>query len=453
MVKIYFLTIFKKCEHMFDFLILRCYTILTNNERRQSMLDEKRLKILTESAKYDVSCSSSGSSRKNAAGGLGNANYAGICHSFTEDGRCISLLKILLTNVCAYDCLYCVNRRSNDVPRASATPDEICELVINFYKRNYIEGLFLSSAVDKNPDHTMELLLDTVIKLRKKYFFNGYIHLKGIPGADYSLIQRAALYADRMSFNLELPSEKSLKLLAPQKNKNAIMLPMQAVAREKSDYAANKISKFLPAGQTTQMIVGASPETDGKIIRLSQALYKKFSLKRVYYSSYLPANFKTSLLPSSPVGLLREHRLYQADWLLRFYGFSAEELLDENGNFSKEYDPKCFWALNNMDKFPVEINTAPPEVLVRVPGIGFRGANKIVRARRYGKLSFEDLARMRIVLKRAANFITVNGKFFGTESVRLIKNSLAAVCEQERIEQLTLFSSPEIASAAVVGEL
>ena len=252
------------------------------------MIEADRLKILTESAKYDVSCSSSGSSRKNTKDGIGNADISGICHSFTEDGRCISLLKILLTNYCSYDCQYCINRHSNDIPRAIATPDEICELVINFYQRNYIEGLFLSSAIYKSPDYTMELLLEVVTKLRKVYKFNGYIHLKGIPKADYLLIQQAGALVDRMSFNIELPSEKSLKLLAPQKNKTAILTPMKSVASEYIYHKSNKSNKFLPAGQTTQMIVGASPESDGQIVRLTQALYKNYKLKRVYYSSYIP---------------------------------------------------------------------------------------------------------------------------------------------------------------------
>ena len=304
------------------------------------MLDAKRLTILTESAKYDVSCSSSGSARKNS-GGIGNASYGGICHSFTTDGRCISLLKILMTNKCAYDCLYCVNRRSNDVPRASATPDEICEVTMEFYKRNYIEGLFLSSAVEGNPDKTMELLLETVIKLRKVYGFNGYIHLKGIPGADKLLLDRAGSYVDRMSFNIELPSEKSLKTLAPQKSRKSIFLPMNNMATEYIMARKEKNYRFLPAGQTTQMIIGASPETDGQIIKLTEGLYDRFKLKRVYFSSYVPTNYKTSLLPTTPVGLLREHRLYQADWLLRFYGFKADELLSADENFDLSVDPKC----------------------------------------------------------------------------------------------------------------
>lgn len=418
------------------------------------MLDYQRLQILTESAKYDVSCSSSGSSRRNTPKGIGNAEISGICHSFTEDGRCISLLKILLTNKCAYDCQYCVNRRSNDVPRAEATPEEICELVINFYKRNMIEGLFLSSAVDQNPDNTMEKLLDTVIRLRKLYRFNGYIHLKGIPSADQKLIMRAGEYVDRMSFNVELPSERSLKLLAPQKSKTGILQPMDLMAKERRQASSIKYNKFLPAGQTTQMIVGASPESDGHIVRLTQGLYKKFSLKRVYFSAYVPTNDLNPALPTLPVGLLREHRLYQADWLMRFYGFTAEELLDENENIPEGYDPKCHWALKHPEFFPVEINLAPPEVLVRVPGIGFRSAYKIVNARRYAKLDFDDLAKMRVVLKRAKNFITCKGKFLGTDNQLMIKNTLLLTAnDSEPFTQLSLFSTDEIKRSVLIGEI
>lgn len=418
------------------------------------MLDYERLKILTESAKYDVSCSSSGSSRRNTKGGLGNASMCGICHSFTEDGRCISLLKILLTNKCTYDCQYCVNRRSNDVPRAEASPEEICELVISFYRRNMIEGLFLSSAVDQSPDATMEKLLDTVIRLRKLHRFNGYIHLKGIPSADKKLIMRAGEYVDRMSFNIELPSERSLKLLAPQKSKMGILAPMGYMATEKKDAVSVKYSKFLPAGQTTQMIVGASPESDGQIIRLTQGLYKKFNLKRVYFSSYVPTNDKNVNLPTSPIGLLREHRLYQVDWLLRFYGFSAEEILDEGENLPEGYDPKCHWALKHPEFFPVEINTAPPEILLRVPGIGFKGAYKIVNARKYSKLDFSDLQKMRIVLKRAINFITCKGKFFGTENQLAVKNTLLLTSTDNVIlSQLSMFSNDEIRQSVLLGEI
>ncbi|MBR1676471.1 MAG: putative DNA modification/repair radical SAM protein [Clostridia bacterium] len=404
------------------------------------MIDGNRLKILVESAKYDVSCSSSGSERKNRDYGLGNCAVEGICHSFTEDGRCISLLKILLSNDCVYNCEYCVNRRSNDVPRATATPDEICDLVINFYKRNMIEGLFLSSAIHISPDNTMEMLCDTVVKLRTVYHFNGYIHLKGIPSADSKLIVKAGEYADRMSFNIELPSENSLKLLAPQKDKSSILTPMNLMANEYKYAKSIRYNKFLPAGQTTQMIVGASPETDGQIIRLSQGLYRKYALKRVYYSSYVPINTKSALLPMKPVGLHREHRLYQADWLLRFYGFSAEEIIGNDENLSEEYDPKCGWALRHPELFPVDVNTAPPEMLVRVPGIGFKSAYKIVSARKYGKLSFDDLTRMRVVMKRAIHFITVSGKFLGTENTKLIAASLSNKNDLTANVQLSLFT-------------
>lgn len=419
------------------------------------MIDETRLKILTDSAKYDVSCSSSGSNRSNRTGGTGNASYAGICHSFTADGRCISLLKILLSNKCSYNCLYCVNRASNDVPRASATPDEICELVMHFYKRNYIEGLFLSSAVEKSADYTMERLLETVIKLRTTYRFNGYIHLKGIPHADRLLVQRAGNYADRMSFNVELPSEQSLKLLAPQKSVDSIFVPMKMLSKNVLALTdgARRRQSFLPAGQTTQMIVGASPETDGQILRLTQWFYNVPKLKRVYYSSYVPTNFTTSYLPARPTGLLREHRLYQADWLLRFYGFTADEIVDERGNLDPSLDPKCGWALRHLDEFPLEVNTAPVERLVRVPGIGIRGANRIREARKYTKLTFDDLKRMRIVLKRAVSFITANGKFYGTENPDRIRQTLLVADTRENAEQLSLFSSPEINTSVLTGEL
>lgn len=415
------------------------------------MIDEKRLKILTDGAKYDVSCSSSGSRRKNVDGGLGNASFGGICHSFTSDGRCISLLKILITNDCVFDCKYCPNKRSADVARAIATPKEICELVIGFYKRNYIEGLFLSSAVYLTPDHTMELLYETVKTLREEYRFNGYIHLKGIPHADPLLTEKAAKYADRMSYNIELPSEKSLRLLAPQKTKESVLLPMQTLAKEKREFALERklktgkderegTGKFLPAGQTTQMIVGASPESDGTILRLSQAMYRKFDLKRVYFSSYLPV-VPDPLLPDKPTGLLREHRLYQADWLLRFYGFSAEEILGENENLPMEYDPKCAWALKHLDRFPVEVNTASLEELLRTPGIGARGAYKITSARKYCTLTFEHLQKMRIVLKRAKHFITCAGKFLGEKSEKKIESRLILSERVSSATQLSLFDA------------
>ena len=377
------------------------------------MLDGERLKILTESAKYDVSCSSSGSARANRKGGLGNASFGGICHSFTPDGRCVSLLKILQSNRCAYNCLYCPNRADADVPRAAATPDEICQLTVAFYKRNYIEGLFLSSAVDGSPDRTMDTMLDTVIRLRKVYNFNGYIHLKGIPHADRALAMRAAQYVDRMSYNIEFPSEHSLKLLAPQKSKESVLLPIRRLSDEKKASSAEKSRKkpkFLPAGQTTQMIVGASPEADGQILRLSEALYRKFSLKRVYYSSYIPV-VHHSLLPDKCAGLLREHRLYQADWLLRYYGFQASDLLsEEQPSFNVFLDHKCDWALRHLELFPVEINRADYAELLKVPGIGVKSATRIVRSRQNGPLTFEHLKRMGIVLKRAKYFITCSGK-------------------------------------------
>ncbi|MBO7187342.1 MAG: putative DNA modification/repair radical SAM protein [Clostridia bacterium] len=417
------------------------------------MLDGERLKILTESAKYDVSCSSSGSKRS-GEGTLGDCSKGGICHSFTADGRCVSLLKILLTNKCCYDCLYCVNRRSVDAPRASATPDEICELTMNFYKRNYIEGLFLSSAVERSPDYTMERLLETVIKLRKQYGFGGYIHLKGVPGADRLLIERAGMYVDRMSFNIELPTENSLRLLAPQKSAKTIFAPMRQLSDDIYKDEPGKFRRgFLPAGQTTQMIVGASPEKDGHILRLTQGLYDKYKLKRVYFSSYVPTNFKTEYLPTTPVGLLREHRLYQADWLLRFYGFSAKEILDEDENLEVGYDPKCHWALKNPHRFPVEVNTADYEMLVRVPGIGIRSARRIVSARKYGKLDFEMLKRMRVVLKRAKHFITVGGKFFGNDDFRVIKNLLLLDSSSDNYTQLSLFSNDEISGSVLTGEV
>ncbi len=417
------------------------------------MIDETRLEILTSSAKYDVSCSSSGSRRKNTESGIGNAYASGICHSFTPDGRCISLLKILMSNECIYDCEYCPNRNSADVPRAKITPDEICELVINFYKRNYIEGLFLSSAVFETPNRTMELLAETVRKLRKEYNFNGYIHLKGIPYADKTIVEKAARLVDRMSYNVELPSEKSLKLLAPQKTKDSLLMPMKELKNAIESDKLNKVrNRALPAGQTTQMIIGASPESDGQILKLTEALYRKMNLKRVYYSSYLPV-VKSSKLPDTGAGLLREHRLYQADWLIRFYGFDVNEICNEDENLSVEYDPKCAWALKNMHLFPVEINTAPLETLLRVPGIGAKSAYKITEARRYANLDFDNLAKMRVVLKRAKHFITCKGKFYGSGSITAISNSLLISDGGEVNEQLTMFSENSTALSALTGQI
>ncbi|AQR97105.1 putative DNA modification/repair radical SAM protein [Clostridium saccharoperbutylacetonicum] len=380
----------------------------------------EKLKVLSNAAKYDVSCSSSGSKRKNINNGLGNASESGICHSFTPDGRCISLLKILFSNDCVFDCKYCINGASRDFLRVSFTPDEVCDLTINFYKRNYIEGLFLSSAVINNSNYTMELLLQTVKKLRLEKKFNGYIHLKAIPGADDKLIQTAGTFVDRMSVNIELPSNDSLKLLAPQKSKDKILKPMSIIKNSIINYSEMKKSikstpLFVPGGQSTQLIVGATPESDSKIIKLSEALYDKYSLKRVYYSAYVPVIKDNKLLPDiTHPPMLREHRLYQADWLLRYYGFKADELLkNDNDNFDLNFDPKTHWALENLNEFPVEINKATYEKLLRIPGIGVTSAKKILKIRRVHNLTFEDLRNLRVVLKRAKYFITCNGKYQG----------------------------------------
>ena len=379
----------------------------------------EKLQVLADSAKYDVSCSSSGSKRKSVKGQLGNAALAGICHSWADDGRCISLLKVLFTNCCIYDCKYCVNRVTNDVKRASFTPDELCQLTMEFYRRNYIEGLFLSSAVLKSPDYTMELIILALKKLRYEHKFNGYIHVKSIPGADLRLVHEAGLLADRMSINIELPSVQGLRLLAPQKDHEAIIKPMSYVneqikgGNELTIYKKKQL--FVPAGQTTQLIVGATRDNDLTILNLTQKLYKQYKLKRVYYSAYVPVNDHKDLpsINTSPP-LLREHRIYQADWLLRFYGFEAHELLNEGHcSFDTRVDPKCDWALQHMDQFPVEINLAPLEMLLRVPGIGYKMAERIVKARRIAPLNYEDLKRMRVVLKRAKYFITCKGKYYG----------------------------------------
>ena len=378
---------------------------------------QRKLMILADAAKYDVACTSSGVSRRSGGTGLGNSRACGICHSFASDGRCISLLKILLTNDCIYDCKYCKNRVSNDVPRATFTPEEICRLTIGFYRRNYIEGLFLSSGVIKNPHYTMELILETVRLLREKYDFKGYIHVKSIPGADEDLILRTGYYADRMSCNLELPTAEGLKKLAPNKTRQLILQPLRQVQKgilqNKEELTIYRHTpKFVPAGQSTQVIVGATPESDYEIISVAEAMYKKFSLRRVFYSAYIAVN-KDELLPAvdTKPPLLREHRLYQADWLMRFYGFRADELLSEqHASFNIALDPKCDWALRHLDQFPVEINNASYEMILRVPGIGVTGARRICRARRYAILDFNDLKRMGIVLKRAMYFITCSGR-------------------------------------------
>lgn len=379
----------------------------------------KKLEVLTDAAKYDVACTSSGTDRKNKKGGIGNAVKAGICHSFASDGRCISLLKVLMSNACAYDCSYCVNRRSNDVPRATFTPKELADLTINFYRRNYIEGLFLSSGIIGTPDHTCERMLEVLRLLREEYLFNGYIHVKAIPGADPALINRLGALADRMSVNLELPSEKSLLKLAPDKTKQSILKPMAQITNKIAEAKEGLVlykqqPTFAPAGQSTQIIIGASPETDYTILQLSAALYKKYELKRVFYSAYIPV-VESSNLPSldTKPPLLREHRLYQADWLLRFYGFNADEILEpEAPNFNPVLDPKCNWAINHMEWFPVEVNRADYETLLRVPGIGVKSAQKIVRTRRTTTLNFEGLKKLGIVLKRAKYFVTCSGKAF-----------------------------------------
>lgn len=378
----------------------------------------EKLNILSDAAKYDVSCTSSGVERRGDGTGMGNCRKAGICHSFSADGRCISLLKILFTNECIYDCKYCINRSSNDVVRTSFTPDEVCTLTMEFYRRNYIEGLFLSSGVLKSPDYTMELIYAALYKLRYEYNFQGYIHVKAIPGADQRLIRMTGYLADRMSVNMELPTAESLRLLAPHKSRKNILAPMRLV-QEKMKENRQEITvyrsapRFVPAGQSTQMIIGATPETDYQILRVTESLYKKFDLKRVFFSAFVPVNEDKALPSIREQGppLLREHRLYQADWLLRFYHFEADELLDEeNPNFNVLLDPKCCWALKHLETFPVEINRADYYTLLRVPGIGYKSAGRIVKARRLGSLEFEDLKKMGVVLKRALYFITCGGK-------------------------------------------
>ena len=377
---------------------------------------KEKLAILADAAKYDVSCSSSGSNRKGVKGDLGNTSAFGICHSFTEDGRCISLLKILLTNHCIYDCVYCISRRSNDIKRAAFTVEEIVDLTINFYRRNYIEGLFLSSGIFKDPNTTMERLVRVAKKLRLEERFNGYIHLKTIPGASDELIREAGLYADRLSINLEIPTKEGLKLLAPEKDHKQMLSNVEFV---KNELAINTIEKqkykhtpkFAPAGQTTQMIIGATNETDQKIIHVANYMYQKLSLKRVYYSGYVPV-LQDSRLPSlqSQVPVVRENRLYQADWLMRYYGFAPNEIVDERQPFlDLEIDPKLAWALRNSHLFPIDINQAPREMLLRIPGVGVRSVQKILMARKFQTLNYYDLKKMGVTLSRAKYFITCNG--------------------------------------------
>lgn len=372
----------------------------------------EKLEILADAAKYDVSCSSSGSNRKNTNKGLGDSEGSGICHSYTEDGRCVSLLKILLTNHCIYDCAFCVSRKSNDIKRAAFTVEEVVELTMNFYRRNYIEGLFLSSGIFKNADYTMERLVKIVKKLRIEERFNGYIHLKTIPGASEELLKEAGLYADRMSINLEMPTESGLKLLAPEKSHEDVKKPLDFIQKnivqlkdEKS--LIKSVPKFVPAGQSTQMVIGATPETDKEIMHTASNFYKDFSLKRVYYSGYIPISNDARLpIIGSQPPLIRENRLYQTDWLMRFYGFDVQEILnDANPNLDVDIDPKLSWALRNLEQFPVDVNTADYKMILRVPGIGVGSAKKIVQARKFGRLHQDQLKKIGIAFKKARHFI------------------------------------------------
>ena len=409
---------------------------------------EEKLRILSDAAKYDVSCSSSGSSRKNTNNGLGNAAINGICHSWSADGRCISLLKILMTNYCIYDCKYCINRKDNDIERAILSPDEIVKLTVNFYRRNYIEGLFLSSGIIKSADYTMELMIAVAKKLRLEEKFNGYIHMKVIPGASRQLINEIGLYVDRVSVNIEFAENTALKLLAPDKKPTDISTSMGLIRKNMIENAEDKkifksTPSFIPAGQTTQMIIGASGESDYAILSRSENLYKNFDLKRVYYSGYVPIN-KSGILVSTEqaVPMIREHRLYQADWLLRFYDFKADEILDEKDPFVDPLlDPKTNWAIKNSHFFPIEINKASYKDLLRVPGIGVTSAKRIVMTRKYSTIRYEHLKKLGIVIKRAKYFIVVNGEFLGfkKENPELLRNALM---EKEKMvtEQLRLFN-------------
>jgi putative DNA modification/repair radical SAM protein len=372
----------------------------------------EKLNILADAAKYDVSCSSSGGTRKNDNKGLGDSHASGICHTYTEDGRCVSLLKILLTNHCIFDCAYCVSRKSNDIERAAFTVEEVVELTMNFYRRNYIEGLFLSSGIFKNADFTMERLLRIVKKLRLEERFNGYIHLKTIPGASDELIREAGMYADRMSINLEMPTETGLKLLAPDKSHQDVIKPLRYVQNQIVQFKEERrliksVPQFVPAGQSTQMVIGATPESDKEIMHTAAAFYSNFSLKRVYYSGYIPISMDTRLpLIGSPPPLVRENRLYQADWLMRFYGFNVNELLnDTNPHLDIDIDPKLSWALRNLHYFPVDINVAAYRIILRVPGIGVGSAKKIVQARKFGKLRIDQLKKIGVAYNRAKHFI------------------------------------------------
>ncbi len=423
---------------------------------QESMSMYEKLNILSDAAKYDVACTSSGVDRQNDGTGIGNCQKSGICHTFTSDGRCVSLLKILFTNECIFDCKYCINRSSNDVVRTSFTPDEVCKLTIEFYRRNYIEGLFLSSGILKSPNYTMELIYASLYKLRYECNFQGYIHVKAIPGADEELIRRVGFLADRMSVNLELPTAESLRMLAPHKNRKNILTPMRLVQNKMAENRQEIVRyknapRFVPAGQSTQMIIGATPESDYQIINVAESLYQKFGLKRVFYSAFIHVNEDKALPAKTNEGppLLREHRLYQADWLLRYYGFQAKELLSEkNPNFNVLFDPKCNWALQHLEMFPVEANRADYHTLLRVPGIGYKSASRIVKARRFGVLDFADLKKMGVVLKRALYFLTCNGKMmypvkieedYITKNLLSTKEKLPDHIRNMNYQQISLF--------------
>ncbi|PQA59193.1 putative DNA modification/repair radical SAM protein [Siphonobacter curvatus] len=410
----------------------------------------EKLQILADAAKYDVSCASSGGNRKNTNKGLGDSKANGICHSFTEDGRCVSLLKILLTNHCIYDCAFCVSRKSNDIQRAAFTVEEVVELTINFYRRNYIEGLFLSSGIFKNADYTMERLLRIVKKLRLEERFNGYIHLKTIPGASEELIQEAGLYADRMSINLEMPTEAGLKTVAPEKSHEDVKKPLHFVNQHIQAYNSDRklilsTPKFVPAGQSTQMVVGATPESDLEIMATADQFYKAYNLKRVYYSGYVPIR-QDSLLPSigTPPPMIRENRLYQTDWLMRFYGFRVNEILDDtHPNLDPEIDPKLSWALRNLHLFPIDINTADYQLILRVPGIGVGSAKKIVAARQFGKLRTYQLQNLGIAYNRAKYFVRCADSPFASKDWQAsqIRHFILSSSQNKRQspQQLTLF--------------
>lgn len=408
----------------------------------------EKLRILADAAKYDVSCSSSGSKRKNTKTGLGNSTGMGICHTYTEDGRCVSLLKILLTNYCIFDCAYCVSRRSNDVKRAAFTVDEVVELTMNFYRRNYIEGLFLSSGIFKSPDYTMERLVRIAKKLREEHQFNGYIHLKAIPGASEELLHEAGLHADRLSVNIEIPSEMSLKKVAPEKNYKEVLEPMaylkkQIQGHREERQVIKKAPLFAPGGQSTQLVVGATPENDLKVLSLADQLYQEQSLKRVYYSGYIPIETDNRLPVLAAPPLLRENRLYQADWLMRFYGFSREDIVSEaHPDLDLEVDPKMAFALRHPYLFPVDVNTADYEMILRIPGIGVKSAKKIVQARRFGRLRAEHLRKIGIVMRRAKYFLICGDRDhvnLGWKPEDIRAQIVHADPRQRRQNQLSLF--------------